>query len=117
MEGKTILLYNPRERNSALELAFQPRYGTIVSYEWFGDGSIMVGFASGYFVIISTHMDEIGREQFCRHIHLEGLSDIALCDRWEHHNRAATCRWDTRCIHMWPRIQVLAVRFELYGLS
>ena len=52
----------------------------------------MVGFASGYFVIISTHMDEIGREQFCRHIHLEGLSDIALCDRWEHHNRAATCR-------------------------
>jgi WD repeat-containing protein 19 len=54
MGGKTILLYDLNERENALELAFQPRYGDIVSYRWFGNGFIIAGFSSGYVVIIST---------------------------------------------------------------
>ena len=54
MDGKTILLYNLNHHYNALELAFQPRYGVIVSYEWFGDGHIMVGFSNGYLIEIST---------------------------------------------------------------
>jgi hypothetical protein len=27
-----------QDRDNALELAFQTRYGAIVSYKWFGDG-------------------------------------------------------------------------------
>jgi WD repeat-containing protein 19 len=38
MEGRTILLYHLNERENALELQFQPRYGAIVAYRWFGDG-------------------------------------------------------------------------------
>lgn len=34
MEGKTILIYNLEDRDNALELAFQPRYGSIVGYQW-----------------------------------------------------------------------------------
>jgi WD repeat-containing protein 19 len=54
MGGKTILLYDLNERENALELAFQPRYGDIVSYRWFGNGFIIAGFSLGYVVIIST---------------------------------------------------------------
>lgn len=38
MEGRTILLYHLSERDNAVELQFQPRYGSIVAYKWFGDG-------------------------------------------------------------------------------
>jgi WD repeat-containing protein 19 len=55
MEGRTILLYNLLEKDNALELAFQQKYGRIVAYKWFGDGLIMAGFASGYVVVSSVN--------------------------------------------------------------
>ncbi len=79
MDRKTILLYNLDDPENALELAFQQRYGHIVSFRWFRDGYIMVGFSLGYLVVISTHMAEIGREQFCARFHKDSLRDIAYC--------------------------------------
>ena len=43
----------------------------------FREGYIMVGFSLGYLVVISTHMDEIGREQFCARFHGAGTSGTA----------------------------------------
>ena len=37
----------------------------------------MVGFSLGYLVVISTHLDEIGREQFCARFHKDSLRDLA----------------------------------------
>lgn len=79
MDRKTILLYNLDDPENALELAFQQRYGHIVVFKWFRDGYIMVGFSLGYLVVISTHMSEIGREQFCARFHKDNLRDIAYC--------------------------------------
>lgn len=31
---KTLFLYNINDPENPIELAFQPRYGTIVSYKW-----------------------------------------------------------------------------------
>jgi WD40 repeat protein len=45
----------------------------------FRDGYVMVGFSLGYLVVISTHLDEIGREQFCARFHKDSLRDIAYC--------------------------------------
>ncbi|TDH66199.1 uncharacterized protein CCR75_006194 [Bremia lactucae] len=76
MGGKTILLYDLTERENALELAFQARYGKIVSYQWFGHGYIVAGFSSGYVVIISTHLKHIGQEQYCVKFHEQSLREI-----------------------------------------
>lgn len=58
---KTLFLFNLNDPDNPIELAFQPRYGDIVTYKWFGDGYIMIGFSSGYLVVISTHLKEIGQ--------------------------------------------------------
>lgn len=88
MGGKTILLYDLNERENALELAFQSRYGNIVSYQWFGNGYIIAGFSSGYVVIISTHLNEIGQEQYCAKFHEHSLREIVYN---EANGTVATC--------------------------
>ncbi len=54
----------------------------------FGDGRIMIGFSSGYFVIISTKMEEIGQEIYQNHNHKTRLNDISHCPFT---GKAATC--------------------------
>ncbi|CAI5716338.1 unnamed protein product [Hyaloperonospora brassicae] len=106
MGGKTILLYDLHERENALELAFQARYGNIVSYQWFGNGYIIAGFSSGYVVIISTHLNEIGQEQYCAKFHEHALREIVY---HEANGMVATC--GDKCIKVvrmsdWKEIAV-----------
>jgi len=50
MGHQTILMYNMTDRDNPVELAFQPKYGDIATYRWYGDGYMMVGFAKGYII-------------------------------------------------------------------
>jgi len=77
MGGNTVLLYNLTRPTEPSELLFQPRYGRIVAYRWFGDGYMMLGFSEGYVVVVSTHRDEIKEEVFSGRFHREPLADIA----------------------------------------
>lgn len=77
MGGRTVLLYNVDDPDNPVELAFQGRYGNIVTYRWFGDGYMMIGFSEGFVVVISTHMREIGEELFSGQFHKGSLDDIA----------------------------------------
>lgn len=45
--GKTLYLFNLYDPENPIELAFQTRYGTIIAYNWFGDGYILIGFSQG----------------------------------------------------------------------
>uniref|UniRef100_A0A0K2TAQ8 Uncharacterized protein n=1 Tax=Lepeophtheirus salmonis TaxID=72036 RepID=A0A0K2TAQ8_LEPSM len=94
--GKTLYLFNLFDPDNPIELAFQTRYGPIVSYNWFGDGYILIGFSAGYFVVISTHMKEIGQELFQIKNHKESLSGIAISSPI---GKAASCGDNTVKIH------------------
>ncbi|XP_062864836.1 WD repeat-containing protein 19 [Trichomycterus rosablanca] len=85
---KTLFLFNLNDPDNPIELAFQQRYGNIVTYRWYGDGYIMIGFSHGYFVVISTHIREIGQELFQAHNHKDSLSSIAISQSL---NKAASC--------------------------
>ncbi|XP_029905954.1 WD repeat-containing protein 19 [Myripristis murdjan] len=87
--GKTILfLFNLSDPENPIELAFQSRYGNIVSYCWYGDGYILIGFSHGYFVVISTHIREIGQELYQAHNHKDSLNSVAISPAL---NKAASC--------------------------
>ena len=86
--GKRIQLYNQDNPDDPVELAFKPSYGSIVTYKWFGDGQIMIGFSNGYFAAISTNESELGEELFGAKMHKGGLEDVAYCPTLQ---RAATC--------------------------
>uniref|UniRef100_A0A1B6EAI7 WD repeat-containing protein 19 n=1 Tax=Clastoptera arizonana TaxID=38151 RepID=A0A1B6EAI7_9HEMI len=101
--GKKILfLYNMQDPDNPIELAFQPRYGTIVTYKWFGDGYILIGFSGGYFVAISTHIREVGQELFQAKNHRDALTDISISHSL---GKVASCGDNTIKIHEMSSLQ------------
>ncbi|KAK6976293.1 WD repeat-containing protein 19 [Biomphalaria glabrata] len=85
---KTLFLYNLNDSDNPIELAFQPKYGSIIAYRWFGDGYILIGFSQGFFVVISTHLKEIGQECFQARNHKNSLTSIAISTAL---GKAASC--------------------------
>ncbi|XP_058805723.1 WD repeat-containing protein 19 [Phymastichus coffea] len=74
----TLYLYNILDPENPIELTFQKRYGPIVSYKWYGDGYILLGFEAGYITAISTHIKEVGQELFQVKNHRDSLNDLAI---------------------------------------
>lgn len=64
LSGRTVLLLDIREPDNPIELAFNPRYGAVVAYRWFGDGYLVVAFGEGHVVIMSTLGSEINEELY-----------------------------------------------------
>eukprot|EP01013_Petalomonas_cantuscygni_P015686 TRINITY_DN32571_c0_g1_i1.p1 TRINITY_DN32571_c0_g1~~TRINITY_DN32571_c0_g1_i1.p1 ORF type:complete len:1413 (-),score=393.21 TRINITY_DN32571_c0_g1_i1:294-4532(-) len=82
INAETLWLYKqnePDNEENPVELKFQERYGKIVSYQWFGDGYLLIGFASGIVVVISTHQSEIGQEVSSAKFHTGKLADVTYC--------------------------------------
>ncbi|XP_043827946.1 WD repeat-containing protein 19 isoform X2 [Dromiciops gliroides] len=104
---KTLFLFNLNDPDSPIDLEFQQRYGSIVCYCWYGDGYIMIGFSRGIFVVISTHIREIGQEIFQARNHKDNLSSIAISQSL---NKAATC--GDNCI----KIHDLSELKEMYAI-
>ena len=104
---KTLFLYNLNEPDNPIELAFQPRYGTINAYKWFGDGYIMIGFSAGFLVVISTHLKEIGQELFQTRDHKDILNDIGISLSFK---KAASC--GDNCV----KIHDLSDMKEIYAI-
>uniref|UniRef100_A0A8D0TCS6 WD repeat-containing protein 19 n=1 Tax=Sus scrofa TaxID=9823 RepID=A0A8D0TCS6_PIG len=104
---KTLFLFNLSEPDNPIDLEFQQQYGNIVCYSWYGDGYIMIGFSRGIFVVISTHVREIGQEIFQARDHKDSLTSIAVSQTL---NKAATC--GDNCI----KIHDLADLKDMYAI-
>jgi WD repeat-containing protein 19 len=51
LSGATIFIHNFNKGENPIELCFEDKLGEIVTYRWFGDGYIMIGFTQGFLVI------------------------------------------------------------------
>jgi WD repeat-containing protein 19 len=80
LSNKTILIYDIKKKSNPIELALDSDYGNIVTYQWFGDGYIAIGFTKGYISIISTHMTEIKNEVHSMQPFKSGLDDLSVCE-------------------------------------
>ena len=79
-DNKTILIYDMNQKTKPIELALDKEYGNIVTYEWFGDGYIAIGFSKGYISIVSSHMGEVKNEINSKQLFKNDLNDISVCD-------------------------------------
>uniref|UniRef100_A0A8C5ID53 Anaphase-promoting complex subunit 4 WD40 domain-containing protein n=1 Tax=Gouania willdenowi TaxID=441366 RepID=A0A8C5ID53_GOUWI len=96
VDKRILMLFNVNDPENRIELAFQRPYGNIVSYRWFGDGYILIGFSHGYFVVISTHIREIGHELYQARNHKDSLNCVAVSSPV---NKAASCGDNSIKIH------------------
>ncbi|XP_037327609.2 WD repeat-containing protein 19 isoform X1 [Pungitius pungitius] len=96
VENKNLMLFNTNDLENRIELTFQRHYGQIVSYRWYGDGYILIGFSHGYFVVISTHIKEIGEELHQARNHKDSLNSVAISTAV---NKAASCGDNSIKIH------------------
>ncbi|KAF3852119.1 hypothetical protein F7725_005474 [Dissostichus mawsoni] len=96
VDKKILMLFNIHDPDNRIDLTFQRHYGNIVSYRWYGDGYILIGFSHGYFVVISTHIREIGHELCQAHNHKESLNSVAISTAL---NKAASCGDNSIKIH------------------
>uniref|UniRef100_A0A8C3GBG4 WD repeat-containing protein 19 n=1 Tax=Cyclopterus lumpus TaxID=8103 RepID=A0A8C3GBG4_CYCLU len=96
VDNKILMLFNINDPENRIELTFQRHYGHIVSYRWYGDGYILIGFSHGYLVVISTHIREIGQELFQAHNHRDSLNSVAISPAI---NKAASCGDNSIKIH------------------
>ncbi|XP_062264138.1 WD repeat-containing protein 19-like [Platichthys flesus] len=110
---KILMLFNVNDPDKGVELTFQRRYGNIVSYHWYGDGNILIGFSNGYTVVISTHLREIGKELYPAHNHKDSLNSVAISSSL---NKAASCGDNSIMIHDLSELKdnINVVRFD-YG--
>ncbi|XP_061778717.2 WD repeat-containing protein 19 [Nerophis lumbriciformis] len=88
VDKKVLILFNVHNTDDCHDLEFLADYGSIVSYRWFGDGYILIGFSNGYFLVISTHDTETGEEICEVRNHKDSLNSVAISSAL---NKAATC--------------------------
>ncbi|XP_012499967.1 PREDICTED: WD repeat-containing protein 19 [Propithecus coquereli] len=85
---RNLCLFNLYDPDKPTDLEFQQHYGNIVCYRWCGDGYIAIGFSRGIFVVISTHVPEVGHEVLQGRNHRDNLTGIAVSHTL---NKVATC--------------------------
>ncbi|KAJ3181263.1 WD repeat-containing protein 19 [Geranomyces variabilis] len=96
LSGKSLFIYNINHPEAPVELAFQPKYGNVAAYQWFAEGYVLVGFSTGYMIVMSTNPNDLGHEIFSTKNHKGFLSNVAVSNVL---NKAASCGDSTIKVH------------------
>jgi len=76
--GKTLVMHSAGTKEGLVELAFNKKYGNLVTFRWFGDGYIVAAFSNGNVIIVSTHSKEIGTEISMLKAHRDQLNNLTV---------------------------------------
>lgn len=87
LASKSLLIHDDNRNKGPLELSFQAKYGTIVSYDWFRGDQFLLGFSNGYVIAMSAVTD-LGKETLHLRDFKDGLGDLAVSAAAE---KVATC--------------------------
>ena len=80
MGGKSLLFQNSRKKGDPpVEIIPNAKYGTVVSYQLYGEGYVLIGFSSGQVQVLSTHSKEMGEEVSTIKAHKESLVSVCYC--------------------------------------
>ncbi|XP_071315895.1 WD repeat-containing protein 19-like isoform X2 [Trachinotus anak] len=107
---KQILMLLNVNSEKQIELTFQRHYGDIMSYHWYGDGYVLIGFSHGYFVAISTYIKKTGKEVYQAHNHKHSLNSVAISTAL---NKAASCGDNSIKIHELSELTDVSNIFQL----
>ena len=69
----------PDGKQQPVELVFLKAYGRIECHLWFGLGYLLIGFASGRVLVLSTDPDAIGRELYSSQLFSAPVSRMSFC--------------------------------------
>ncbi|KAH7716252.1 hypothetical protein AAVH_16378 [Aphelenchoides avenae] len=76
---KTLMIIKLSEPDTPINLQFQEKYGRIVSTNWFGNGSILVGFEHGFVVCLSAQKtSEVSQEIFSIQEFKSNLAQVTI---------------------------------------
>ncbi|KFM71004.1 WD repeat-containing protein 19, partial [Stegodyphus mimosarum] len=79
LNRKSLFLLNIHDPEDPIILSFQEKYGSVVDYCWHSEGYILLGFSSGFFIVLSTLLKEIGQEMCHVQCFTNNLLHMVVC--------------------------------------
>ncbi|GIY28504.1 WD repeat-containing protein 19 [Caerostris darwini] len=79
LNKKALFLLNIHDPEDPIVLSFQEKYGSVIDYYWHDEGYILLGFSSGFFIVLSTLLKEIGQEMCHVQCFKNNLSYMTFC--------------------------------------
>lgn len=76
---KVLFLINIHDSEVPVTFSFPTEHGFVVSYCWFREGLILVGFSGGTFSVISSHANDFGKEVSSFRAHRDSLTCFTYC--------------------------------------
>ncbi|KAH6596396.1 hypothetical protein BASA50_005102 [Batrachochytrium salamandrivorans] len=102
INNNSIFIFDPSIPSKPIELPFAAKYGSIVRYRWLKNNQILVGFNTGYLVVVSTDPEQLGKELFQSKNYKDFFGDVAVSPIL---NVVATCGDNVIKIHDLSNLQ------------
>ena len=108
--GKSILYLKP-ETQEHFMFNFGANYGKAVTFEWFGENTMIIGFSTGVVSMVSTKANELGQELAVASVGNMVIESLNV--NQELNKIAVACQGSIRFIQMSDWTECVADRIEI----